>query len=40
MIFSAAVNIGVRVSFELVFLPSIYTGMELLGHIVALFLVF
>ena len=40
---NAAVNTGVRVSFEInvfLFFPVIYLGGELLGHVVVLFLDF
>ena len=40
---NVAVNIGVYVSFQinvLAFFSDIYTGVELLGHMVVLFLVF
>ena len=38
---SAAVNIGVHISFEIsIFFSDTYTGAGLLGHMVVLFLVF
>ena len=43
VISSAAMNIGVYVSFQvsvLMFFPGVYPGVELLGHMLVLFLVF
>jgi len=40
IVYSATVNIGVRVSFSMKVCPDICTGVGLLNHMVVLYLVF